>query len=57
MSDINAYPRPLAPDQLLETRAVFDKAVTAGFKKPDDLATLRCEYIEMELRHKYVSVG
>lgn len=36
---------------------MFDKAVTAVFKKPDDLATVWCEYIEMELRHKYVSVG
>lgn len=40
-------------DQLPEARAVFDKAVTANFKKVDDLANVWCEYVEMELRHKY----
>ena len=33
---------------------MFDKAVTAAFRKVDDLATVWCEYAEMEMRHKYV---
>jgi pre-mRNA-splicing factor SYF1 len=39
-------------DQLHEARAVFDKAVTRAFKKYDELATVWCEYVEMELRNK-----
>lgn len=31
---------------------MFDKAVTAIFRKVDDLAAVWCEYIEMELRHR-----
>lgn len=35
-----------------EARKVFEKGCQVNFKKIDHLATLWCEYIEMELRHK-----
>ncbi|KNC76167.1 hypothetical protein SARC_11321 [Sphaeroforma arctica JP610] len=38
-------------DQIAESRAVYDKAVTAGYRKMEELATVWCEYAEMELRH------
>jgi pre-mRNA-splicing factor SYF1 len=33
-------------------RAVFKQASEASFRTPDDLASVRCEWAEMELRHK-----
>eukprot|EP00123_Amoebidium_parasiticum_P017227 comp23760_c1_seq1/m.41135 comp23760_c1_seq1/g.41135 ORF comp23760_c1_seq1/g.41135 comp23760_c1_seq1/m.41135 type:complete len:846 (-) comp23760_c1_seq1:271-2808(-) len=38
-------------EQLDEARAVFDKAVTASYRKVDELAAVWCEYAEMEIRH------
>eukprot|EP01134_Creolimax_fragrantissima_P005435 CFRG5435T1 len=38
-------------EQIAESRAVYDKAVMSGFKKVEHLATVWCEYAEMELRH------
>ena len=40
--------------QLPEARMIFDKATKAPFRNVDDLATIWCEYAEMELRHEYV---
>ncbi len=35
-----------------EARQIFEKAVQASYKSVDHLATVWCEYAEMELRHK-----
>jgi len=37
--------------RLPEARRVFEKATKQEFKKIDHLATVWCEYVEMELRH------
>lgn len=37
---------------LPNSRIIFEKAVQAPFKYVDDLATVWCEWCEMELRHK-----
>jgi pre-mRNA-splicing factor SYF1 len=39
--------------QLVEARVIFDKATKVPFRNVDDLATVWCEYAEMELRHEY----
>jgi pre-mRNA-splicing factor SYF1 len=39
--------------QLAEARVVFEKATRVPFRNVDDLATVWCEYAEMELRHEY----
>ena len=36
----------------LQARVIFDKATKANFKHVEDLATVSCEYTEMELRHE-----
>ena len=36
----------------LQARVIFDKATKANFKHVEDLATVWCEYTEMELRHE-----
>lgn len=33
-------------------RVIFDKAVQVNYKSVDNLASLWCEWAEMELRHK-----
>ena len=38
--------------QLAEARVVFEKATKVPFRNVDDLATVWCEYAEMELRHE-----
>lgn len=38
-------------EQLDDSRYIFDKATKATFKSVDELATLWCEWAEMELRH------
>jgi pre-mRNA-splicing factor SYF1 len=35
-------------------RTIFEKAIHVDFKNVNDLATLWCEYAEMELRLEYV---
>eukprot|EP01104_Vermistella_antarctica_P005748 TRINITY_DN162_c0_g1_i1.p1 TRINITY_DN162_c0_g1~~TRINITY_DN162_c0_g1_i1.p1 ORF type:complete len:867 (-),score=301.55 TRINITY_DN162_c0_g1_i1:137-2737(-) len=39
-------------DEMDSARAIFDQAVEARFKYVQDLATVWCEYAEMELRQK-----
>ncbi|XP_065829864.1 pre-mRNA-splicing factor SYF1-like [Oscarella lobularis] len=39
-------------DQIAEARVIFEKAVKVPFKVVDDLASVWCEYAEMELRHE-----
>jgi pre-mRNA-splicing factor SYF1 len=39
-------------EQLDDARYIFDKATKATFKSVDELATLWCEWAEMELRHE-----
>ena len=36
----------------LQARIIFDKATKVNFKHVEDLATVWCEYTEMELRHE-----
>jgi len=38
--------------KLNQARQVFENGLTINFKTVDDLASLYCEYAEMELRHK-----
>ena len=38
--------------QLVEARVIFDKATRVPFRNVDDLASVWCEYTEMELRHE-----
>ena len=38
-------------DQIEDSRLIFEKAVTSEFTKVEDLATVWCEWAEMELRH------
>eukprot|EP00485_Elphidium_margaritaceum_P008561 CAMPEP_0202699384 /NCGR_PEP_ID=MMETSP1385-20130828/12606_1 /ASSEMBLY_ACC=CAM_ASM_000861 /TAXON_ID=933848 /ORGANISM="Elphidium margaritaceum" /LENGTH=969 /DNA_ID=CAMNT_0049356317 /DNA_START=42 /DNA_END=2951 /DNA_ORIENTATION=+ len=38
-------------DDLDDTRTIYAKAVTRNFKNIDDLASVWCEWAEMELRH------
>lgn len=35
-----------------QARIIFDKATKVNFKHVEDLATVWCEYTEMELRHE-----
>ncbi|BFG30641.1 hypothetical protein CerSpe_169140 [Prunus speciosa] len=37
---------------IANARVIFDKAVQVNYKTVDNLASLRCEWAEMELRHK-----
>ena len=37
-----------------KARVIFDKATKVGFKNVEDLASVWCEYGEMELRHELV---
>ena len=39
-------------DQLDEARYVFQKAVNANYKSVDELATVWCDWCELELRHE-----
>jgi pre-mRNA-splicing factor SYF1 len=39
-------------DDLENTRIIFDKATKVNFRGVDDLASVWCEWIEMELRHR-----
>merc|ERR1719326_1967562 len=39
-------------DDLENTRIIFDKATKVPFRAVDDLASIWCEWIEMELRHR-----
>jgi pre-mRNA-splicing factor SYF1 len=39
--------------QLPETRIIFEKAVKVPYKNVDDLASVWCEFCEMEIRHEY----
>jgi len=39
-------------NQLKEARVIFDKAVLVPYVKVEELATVWCNYVEMELRHE-----
>ena len=39
---------------LSKARVIFDKATKVNFRNVDDLASVWCEYSEMELRHELV---
>ncbi|KAK6039338.1 HAT repeat protein, partial [Cooperia oncophora] len=39
-------------DQLEDARSIFEKATQIPYAKVDELATVWCEYAELELRHK-----
>jgi pre-mRNA-splicing factor SYF1 len=41
-----------SPGDLAQARAVFDRATQSGFRTVDDLASVWCEYVEMEVRNK-----
>ncbi|KAF7997599.1 hypothetical protein HCN44_006170 [Aphidius gifuensis] len=38
-------------DQLQDARVVFEKATHVAYMKPEDLASVWCEWAEMEIRH------
>ncbi|ESO01455.1 hypothetical protein HELRODRAFT_100710 [Helobdella robusta] len=38
--------------QITDARLIFEKGMLADFKNVDELASLVCEYVEMELRHE-----
>jgi len=40
-------------DDLQDTRTIYKKAVTQNFKTIEDLASIWCEWAEMELRHNH----
>src|SRR4051794_9918580 len=44
-------PARVCVQSLEEARLIFDKAVLASYKSVDHLATVWCEFAEMELRH------
>jgi len=37
---------------LWQARVIFDKAVKVAYKHVDDLASVWCEWSEMEIRHE-----
>ncbi|XP_052223848.1 pre-mRNA-splicing factor SYF1-like [Dreissena polymorpha] len=39
-------------DQIEDARVIFDKAIKVGYKHVDDLASVYCEWCEMEIRHE-----
>jgi len=39
-------------DDVVNTRIIFEKATHVNFRAVDDLASVWCEWVEMELRHK-----
>ena len=39
-------------NDLAQARAVFERGVKEPFRKVEDLATLWCQYAEMEIRNK-----
>mmetsp|Transcript_50121 Transcript_50121/g.145340 ORF Transcript_50121/g.145340 Transcript_50121/m.145340 type:complete len:976 (-) Transcript_50121:41-2968(-) len=39
-------------DDLENARVIFEKATHVGFRAVDDLASVWCEWVEMELRHR-----
>ena len=41
-----------AADQIEDARLIFEKAVQVGYKYVDDLASVYCEWAEMEIRHE-----
>lgn len=41
-----------AHGDLVNARVIFEKAVQVGYKAVDDLASVWCEWAEMELRHR-----
>ena len=43
---------PWSIGDLRQAREVFERAVLVNFKSVDDLATVWCEYVEMEVRNK-----
>ncbi|KAF5742242.1 putative XPA-binding protein [Tripterygium wilfordii] len=42
---------------IVNTRVIFDKAVQVNYKTVDNLASVWCEWAEMELRHKNFKVA
>lgn len=40
-------------DQLDEARLIFQRSLKATYKNVDELATICCEWAEMELKHGY----
>lgn len=40
-----------------DARVIFDEAVQVGYKAVDNLASVWCEWAEMELRHKNFKVA
>ena len=41
-----------ATTSVVQARVIFDKAVKVNYKAVDDLASVWCEYAEMELRNE-----
>lgn len=39
-------------NQINEARVIFDKATKVNYRHVDDLASVWCEYAEMEIRHE-----
>ena len=39
-------------DQVAEARVIFEKAAKVGYRTVDELATVWCEYAEMEIRNE-----
>ncbi|XP_052787849.1 pre-mRNA-splicing factor SYF1-like [Mya arenaria] len=39
-------------DQIEDARVIFEKAIKVGYKHVDDLASVYCEWAEMEIRHE-----
>ena len=39
--------------QIVDARVVFEKATHVPYTKVDDLASVWCEWAEMEIRHGY----
>ena len=39
-------------DFYLQARIIFDKAIKVPYKHVDDLASVYCEWAEMEIKHE-----
>ena len=42
--------------QIVDARIIFQRATEVTYVKVDDLASVWCEWAEMEIRHKWVRV-
>jgi pre-mRNA-splicing factor SYF1 len=52
LDDVRDLYHRTSEDCALQARAIFEKGLEPLYVKVDDLASVWCEYVEFELRHK-----